>query len=220
MLLELAVFQPETVGVAVRCGVERIELCTDYRAGGLSPDPDFFSLARKQFSGRIFVMIRPRPGDFQYKPEEIEQMQKAIRYFDSAGADGFVLGCMQGGSIQQEFLDMLVEVAGNKPVTFHRAIDEAEDYEEAIRCLIRAGCSRVLTSGKKQTALEGREMLACMVKTFGKQITFLAGGGIRSSNMASFKKIPGLTEVHSAAITGSGELADEVEVRRLLLAAH
>ena len=67
--------------------------------------------------------------------------------------------------------------------------------------------------------MEGREMLAGMVKTFGNQITFLAGGGIRSSNMAIFKKIPGLTEVHSAAITGSGELADEVEVRRLLAAA-
>ena len=149
MLLELAVFHPDTLEVATRCGVERIELCSDYQAGGLSPDPGYFLFARKQFSGEIMVMIRPRPGDFQYKPEEIEQTQKAIRYFDSAGADGFVLGCMQGGSVHQEYLNLLVETAGNKPVTFHRAIDEAEDYEEAIRCLIRAGCSRVLTSGKK-----------------------------------------------------------------------
>jgi len=220
MLLELAVFHLDTVEVAVRCGVERIELCTDYRAGGLCPDPDFFSLARKQFSGKIFVMIRPRPGNFQYDREEINQMKQSIRHFDSAGADGFVLGCMQGSAVQQEFLDILVKTAGSKPVTFHRSIDEAEDYEEAVRCLIRAGCSRVLTSGKKQTAMEGREMLADMVKTFGKQITFLAGGGIRSSNMADFKRIPGLTEVHSAAITGSGEVADEAEVRRLLLAAN
>lgn len=216
MLLELAVFQPDSVEIAARCGVERIELCSDYRAGGLSPDPGYFLFARKQFSGEMMVMIRPRPGDFQYKPEEIEQMQRAIRYFDSAGADGFVLGCMQGGSVQQEYLELLVETAGKKPVTFHRAVDMAEDYEEAIRCLVRAGCSRVLTSGQEQTAWHGRRRLESMVQGYGEQITFLAGGGIRSANLEFFRNIPGLKELHSAAITGSSESADEEEVRRLL----
>ena len=216
MLLELAVFHPESVEIAARRGVDRIELCTDYAAGGLSPDMDFFSFARKKFSGPIMVMIRPRPGNFYYAASELGQMTEAIRRFDAAGADGFVFGCLKDKEIDVLALEFLMKAAGKKPVTFHRAIDEVDDYEAGIRQLIASGCQRVLTSGNATNALEGAETLASLTEIYSHQIHILAGGGIRSTNISLLKQVKGLAEVHSAAITGAGETADETEVLRLL----
>ena len=216
MLLELAVFHPDSVYMAARCGVDRLELCRDYSAGGLSPEMEFFSLARKRFSGGIFVMIRPRPGNFVYNREELLWMQAAMRRYHSAGADGFVLGCLREKTVDAGALDLLVDTAGKTPVTFHRAIDEVEDFQRGIQTLIKSGCRRVLSSGKAATAQKGSEALKEMTEKFGQQIGFLAGGGIRSSNIGIFKQIKGLGEVHTAAISGSGEVADETEILRLM----
>ena len=40
----------------------------------------------------VFVMLRPRGGDFLYAPEEIEVMEMDVVDLKSSGADGFVFG--------------------------------------------------------------------------------------------------------------------------------
>ena len=213
MLLELAVFHPESLAIALRCGVSRLELCTSYAAGGLSPDPDFFSTVRKIFPGDLFVMIRPRPGDFCYGPEEQAWMLQMIRFYGAAGADGFVLGCLKNGDVDAEMLDKFVVAAGQKPLTFHRAIDQVMDYDSALEQLIASGCSRVLTSGRADSAPQGAESLAKTIEKFGDRITILAGGGIRSSSLNRMFSIPGLREIHSAAISDPASgIADEKEL--------
>lgn len=216
MLLELAVFHRKSVEIARRCGLSRIELCQNYSAGGLSPDTDFFSESRKIFKASLFVMIRPRPGNFEYDAGEVHWMESAIKKFDAAGADGFVLGCLKGNAIDAESLEKLVAAAGKKPVTFHRAIDAAADYDLAIEQLIACGCSRMLTSGKEKSALEGAELIARSIQKLGSRIGFLAGGGIRSGTAECLLAIQGLKELHSAAILKDGEIADENEVMKLL----
>jgi copper homeostasis protein len=217
MLLELAVFHPESIDIARRCGVDRIELCTDYAAGGLSPDPDFFAYARRRFEGPIMVMIRPRPGNFEYHSDEISSMVAAIRRFGQAGADGFVLGCLKDKSVDFPALEMLIHAAGEKPLTFHRAIDEVINPEEGMRQLISAGCRRVLTTGKATTAAEGAQSLARLIEQFGQDISILAGGGIRHKNLPALLGIPGLNEIHTAAIQSpSKPVTDEEEIIAIL----
>jgi copper homeostasis protein len=218
MLFELAVFNAASVEVAQACSVDRIELCTDYAAGGLSPDMDLFSYARKTFNGPVFVMIRPRPGDFIYHQDELVWMKKAIRKYDVAGADGFVLGYLKDNCVDAVSLNLLVEAAGKKPVTFHRAIDSVDDYEAGIQTLIACGCSRVLSSGTAASAAEGIDNISRMAEKYGRQISFLAGGGIRSGNIQSLLNWDGLSEFHSAAVTGIGETANLEEVQRLMAA--
>jgi copper homeostasis protein len=218
MLLELAVFNPASVEIAEKCGLERIELCRDYASGGLSPDMAFFTESRRKFSSEVFVMIRPRPGDFFYNETELLRMRELIRQYDDAGADGFVLGCLKDQVVDVISLNMLVEVAGNKPVTFHRAIDLVDEYEAGIQSLIACGCSRVLSSGKAASAPEGAETISRMAEKYGRQIAFLAGGGIRSHNAGILSEINGLKEIHSACIACDGQTADEEEVLRLLAA--
>ena len=218
MLLELAVFHPASVEIAEKCGIERIELCRDYASGGLSPDLAFFSESRRIFSAAVFAMIRPRSGDFFYSETELLRMRDLIRMYDDAGADGFVLGCMKENAVDVGSLEMLVNAAGNKPVTFHRAIDEAADYDAGIEALISCGCSRVLTSGKAISAIEGYDNISRISKKYGSDIGILPGGGIRGRNAGILSEISGLKEIHSACITGDGEIADEEEVLRLMAA--
>lgn len=216
MLVELAVFHPGSVAIAERCGVDRIELCTNYTQGGLSPDIEFFSSARKGFSNPVFVMIRPRPGNFEYSREEILWMKEAIKRYSAAGADGFVLGCLKGKAVDEASLDFLVNSAAGKPVTFHRAIDEVADYHAGMKELINSGCSRLLSTGQAVTAAEGAENIARIIAEYGKQIKFLAGGGIRSSSVNLLSSISGLEEIHTAAITTKGEVADEEELNKII----
>ena len=42
----------------------------------------------------VFVMIRPRGGDFMYTEEEINVMVQDILALKKAGADGFVFGVL------------------------------------------------------------------------------------------------------------------------------
>jgi copper homeostasis protein len=216
MLLELAVFQPDTIDIACRNGVERIELCSDYQAGGISPDMDFFNLARKKFQGAVFVMIRPRKGNFTYQPNELDWMLRAIRKFDDAGADGFVLGCLKNYAVDTEMLKALVNQAGNKPLTFHRAIDSVSNYNAGIESLIACGCSRVLSTGKALNAAEGRQIISDTIARYGSNLTFIAGGGLRYSNAELLLTVPGLQELHSACIRNTTETTDETELKLLM----
>lgn len=216
MLLELAVFHIRSVEVARKLGAGRIELCTSYADGGVTPGEDFFAHARRAFDGPVFVMIRPRPGNFFYTPGELENMRRSIRRFRSLGADGFVLGCLKGNAVDQPALSALVESAGGKPVTFHRAVDQTGDFHSALGEIIACGCARVLTSGRAPTAPEGAAVLARAIGLFGARIGFVAGGGVRSTTAGPLLGISGLHELHSAAITGAGEAADPREVAALL----
>ena len=42
----------------------------------------------------VFVMIRPRGGDFLYSDREVEVMRRDIELVKSHGADGLVLGAL------------------------------------------------------------------------------------------------------------------------------
>ena len=42
----------------------------------------------------VFVMIRPRGGDFLYTEEEYEVMKEDIKVLKEAGADGIVFGIL------------------------------------------------------------------------------------------------------------------------------
>jgi copper homeostasis protein len=218
MLLELAVFHPDSLAIARRCGVHRIELCEDYQAGGISPSSGFFGQARKEFPGPIHVMVRPRPGNFQYSAEESDWMEQAIRQFSNAGADGFVLGCLEtSGRINIRQLENLVNAAGGKPITFHRAFDETADEDEAVQTLISYGCTRILTSGRADSAVAGKIRLENNIRSYGNRICILAGGGIRSNNIEELMNISGLKECHTAALASTHPaIADGTELMRMM----
>lgn len=51
----------------------------------------------------IYVMIRPRGGDFLYSDLEVDVMRKDIELMKSQGADGLVLGALtEDGRVDAE----------------------------------------------------------------------------------------------------------------------
>ncbi len=222
MQLELACFHPESARIAAAVGVHRLELCEDYTCGGLTPSMEYFREARKIFPRDLFVMIRPRAGDYIFSDAEFSKMTADVKTFKAAGANGFVSGFFTAsGTINEEQLHRFVEACHPLPLTFHRSFDLLPDGKFGLDLLIRCGCTRLLTSGDGPTAYEGRMRLKEMMDHAGTKLLILPGGGIRSSNVSEIIATCHPAEVHSAALSATAGLdnnytADKNELERLL----
>ena len=132
---------------AAAAGAHRIELCADLAAGGLTPSAGLIEAVRAAVSVPVFVMVRPRAGDFLYDESEFRVMQRDVQCAREAGADGVVAGTLlASGDVDRSRLAALVEAARPLPLTFHRAFDVCADPAAAIEVLAAAGVARLLTS--------------------------------------------------------------------------
>lgn len=215
-MLEIACFTSSSAIRAFNSGADRLELCANYAAGGLTPSIDTFLEIRKHAKDiPINVMIRPRAGDFRYCAAEFEKMRHEIALFSTL-ASGFVFGILDAhGHVDVARNAELVDVAGSLPCTFHRAIDEVVDLEKGAEMVIACGFKSVLTSGGEKSAEEGAERLRQLQEKYGRDISLIAGGGVRSGNVQELKSQTGVQWVHSAAITSDDEEADGEEVKRI-----
>jgi copper homeostasis protein len=215
--LEIACFSLESAVIAQQAGAHRIELCADRSVGGITPDISVFTQVKVQVEIPIYVMIRPRGGNFVFTFAEFEQMKQQLLIFKEAGAHGFVFGCLtENGAIHPTQNKVLVQLAKPLPCTFHRAFDEVENKELALQDVIKYGFKSVLTAGHLGNAAHGIAALQKLQAQAQGKITLLAGGGIRSNTVHKLLSETGLNWVHSSAIT-TGKEADAAEIKALLL---
>ena len=199
MILEVPVFTPEAALVADKAGADRLELCSSYAEGGETPGAGLFSMIKKSVSIPVFVMIRPRGGDFVYNPFELEVMQEEIKVLSSLGADGFVFGILnEDGTVHEDACRNLVEIAGNKPSTFHRAFDQTRDPHQAMEVIIRCGFKRILTSGTKQSVGEGIDILKGLMDRASDRIIIMPGGGMKPDYLNVLNRDGLLREIHAS----------------------
>ncbi len=185
---------------AEKGGGDRIELCQALSVGGLTPSASLITYCCKNLSIPVFVLIRPRAGGFCYNREEFDLMMEEIRFCKKAGASGVVIGFLKrDGSIDKERLKEAIYLAWPMEVTFHRAFDCCNDWEKSLEDIIECRCNRILTSGQKETAEEGKEVLKRIVEKAGKRITILVGSGITKDNVAEIINCTGTKEVHFSA---------------------
>lgn len=177
-------------------GAGRIELCSALGAAGITPSSGLLEVVKRSISIPVYVMIRPREGDFTYSKQEVEVMKREIDLLGASGADGFVFGAITSArKVDTELTSLLVKHCGASPVTFHRAVDITLDPVEAVRAIIDCGCERILTSGGKPSAPEGMETILAMNETAAGRLQIMPGGGIRPE---SFERVyhPSITEYH------------------------
>lgn len=188
---------------AAERGASRIELCENLAVGGTTPTVGTLKVCRKYLTIPIFVMIRPRGGNFTYTEEEKEVMREDLIRLKEAGADGLVMGMLTPERrVDLETLYSFLELARPLPVTFHKAIDETHDILFELNRLKEAGVDRVLSSGGASTALEGADMLRAMIHQAGRRMKIVAAGKITSENLALHtEKIPA-KEFHGRKIVG------------------
>jgi len=198
IILEISV---ESVGGALaaeRGGANRLELCSDLSAGGVTPHDDLMPAVLEQVQIPVFGMIRPRAGGFFYSEAEFTAMQQSIRVAKACGMDGVVLGMVT----PEQTVDVartraLVELAAPLPVTFHRAFDVAADLQQALADVLQTGAQRILSSGGAFDALKGALTLAALRTAARGKIEIVPGTGINPGNITQIARITQAREIHS-----------------------
>lgn len=196
-ILECCVDSVESAIEAEKGGANRIELCSALVIGGLSPSKALFERVRASVGIRVHVLLRPRFGDFCYTDHEHEILKQEVRMFRELGADGVVIGTLRpDGSLNMEQMRELVEEAGNMSVTLHRAFDMCKDPIEALEDTINLGVDTILTSGQKNSCIDGAELLAELVKKAEEKVDIMLGAGIDASVIEELYHKTGATSYH------------------------
>lgn len=190
-------------------GADRIELCAALSTDGLSPSAGLLKSVKKQLHIPVFVLIRPRPGNFVYNDLELEEMLFDIHQCKALGAAGIVSGALLASQeIDLDVTAKLVAAARPLPFTFHKAFDLIPNALEGLDQLMSLGVDRVLTSGQAANAIAGKTVLEKLAKRGKGKIEILCGGGIRDHNLADLLG-SNLKEFHSSALL-SRDASEEV----------
>ena len=187
MIIEVCAESYESAINAELGGADRIELCKDLHLDGLTPD---FEIAKKTINKLkipVFILIRPREGDFVYSYEEFELMKSDIVKFKEMGCKGIVSGVLKSdNTIDLIRTKELIELSKPTEFTFHRAFDKIINPLNGMEQLINIGVNRILTSGQKETAAEGVELIKKLNQSAKGRIKIMPGSGIKLNNVNLF----------------------------------
>ena len=235
-LLEVAANSVASALAAQAGGAGRVELCASLDDGGVTPSHGTIVRARQPLTIPLYVLVRPRAGDFVYQPAELAAMLDDIAHCRSLGCDGVAIGALTPDrELDRDACARLVEAAAGMGVTFHRAFDLVADQPAALEALIDLGVERVLTSGGMAGASAGAAQLARLVAQAGDRITVMPGSGIAPDNLAALRDATRAREFHASARRrlpsamrrppgdalgmGAGETRTDVDIVRALVAA-
>ena len=199
MLLEAPVFNLQASLEAAQLGIDRLELCANFPEGGETPSAGMLRFLKREIDIPIFVMIRPRGGNFVYSPKELLVMKQDIQLLGDLGADGFVFGALDAqGSVNESACESLLRAAESKPCTFHRAFDASADLTGSLEKIIQLGFHRVLTSGGENSIEEGLPQVMALLEQAKERIIILPGGGLKVTHVSRLKESGYLKEVHAS----------------------
>ena len=183
MEIELCAASLEAIQLAKEFEFDRIELCQNLEQGGITPSPGLIDYA-VAYGIETHVLIRPRPGGFQYNWDEVEIMLRDILECKAMGAKGVVIGVLnEFGTIDEKAVGMMVEKSGGMDVTFHRAFDDTYNFEKSIDALVDLGVRRILSSGLGSNVQLGMKNLKSMVEYANDRIEIMPGGGVNANNI-------------------------------------
>jgi copper homeostasis protein len=195
--VEISVETLAGVRIAAEAGADRVELCAGLSDGGLTPSAGLIELAVAS-SIEVHVLIRPRPGDFQYAPDEVEVMLRDIAVARELGAAGIVVGALDFAGFADPVCAEFVAAAEGMETTFHRAIDVSADSHDTLDRAVSLGFTRVLTSGRQRSALDGAPMIRALVAQADRRIQVMACGGVRMVNALQVIEATGVEDLHAA----------------------
>jgi len=199
-LLEIAAGSLASALAAQQGGADRIELCENLGEGGTTPSHGTLSMVRDRLRIPVYVLIRPRGGDFLYDEAECELMRRDVEHCARLGCDGVVIGALTAdGDVDIAACRELMGAAQGMGVTFHRAFDASRDRAQSLRDIVALGCERVLTSGGAGDALAGAGGIAESVRLAESRLRVMAGAGIDAGNVADIARRTGTREFHASA---------------------
>jgi copper homeostasis protein len=200
MKVEIVVYNIESARRAQEGGADRIELCDNPGEGGTTPSYGVIEAVRQNLSIDVFVMIRPRGGDFCYDNYEFHSMKRDISQCQKISVDGVVFGILNpDGTIDKKRCKELIEKARPLKVTCHRAFDMTRDPFEALEDCIEAGFDRILTAGQQAQASKGAELIGELIKRAAGRIAIMPGSGVNENTVHDIVSKSGAREIHFSA---------------------
>jgi copper homeostasis protein len=214
IVFELCAETLEACIAAETGGADRIELCSNLSEDGLTPDEELLREALKRCRLPVHMMLRPRGENFNYTTAEFDLMCGQLEEVRSLGVAGVVCGVLHADrTVDIDRMRKLTELAGDLPITFHRALDTTPDIYRALEDVIASGCGRVLTSGGAVTALEGARIIAALVEQAGHRIEVAVGSGLRLENAAALVSETGAFHFHGTVRVPGTNRVDPAYVR-------
>lgn len=200
--LEICCYSVESALLAEQAGADRVELCDNYNEGGTTPSYAAIKLSVNQLKIPVNVIVRPRGGDFLYSDIEYDIIKEDIRAIKNLNANGIVVGFLkEDGEVDLERTQEIIELAAPMELTFHRAFDRTKNPIESVKQLAKIGVKRILTSGCKNKAEEGTELIKQLVKEAGQSIIIMPGSGVNEKNIQCLITSTNAFEFHSSAKT-------------------
>lgn len=213
-ILEICVDSLASARAAIAGGADRLELCSAFPIGGLTPYTALLEQIRRESDIQVRCLMRPRAGDFLYTPEEIQLMRRQMEQLKAAGANGFVIGCLTAqGDLDEKAMEPLLEAAQGYRLTLHRCVDVSRDPERTYLEAGRLGFDTVLTSGAAPSCTAGMETIGWMLRhqaQGGPQV--LIGAGVNAQVISLFRsRFPEASAFH---MSGKVEVASGMAFRR------
>jgi copper homeostasis protein len=216
--LEICAGSVQSAVAAQAGGAHRIELCQNLEQGGTTPSYGLIQQVLQRLTIPVFVLIRPRPGDFCYDAAEQAIMVADVAQCRALGCAGVVIGALdEAGRVGVAGCQALIEAAGPLQITFHRAFDVCLDQGQALEEIIGLGCHRVLTSGGQASAPAGQAQLAALVRQAAGRLSIMPGAGITPATLGPLLAATGATEFHASAkrlVAGPAAKATEFDAPR------
>lgn len=211
ILIEVCANSVESALAAQAGGAARVELCSALAEGGITSSPAVIELAREELRIPLHVLLRPRGGDFCYDDTEFAVMKRDIAFCQRAQVDGVVIGTLKpDGSVDMPRMRELISAARPMKVTFHRAFDMAADAFRAFDDVMALGVERLLTSGQRGSAMEGKTLIADLVRRAGDRLIVMPGAGVNEGNIRELLVATGAREFH---LSGQKKVASRMQHR-------
>jgi copper homeostasis protein len=200
MVIEIVVYNIESALRAQEGGADRIELCDNPAEGGTTPSFGTIEAVRQNVNMDVYVMIRPRGGDFHYSNYEFHCMKRDIDQCQKISVDGVVFGILnEDGTLDKKRCKELIDRARPLKVTCHRAFDMTRDPFEALEDCIEVGFHRILTAGHQTTALIGVDLIAQLITRANGRIAIMPGSGVNENTVEELVRTTKATEIHFSA---------------------
>lgn len=184
-------------------GADRIELNCGLYLGGLTPSIATLEIVKEELDINTVSMVRPRGAGFFYNEEDKKIMFKDAKALLKANTDGIAFGFLNEDKTidiesTKKMVDIIKSFDRNKEAVFHRAFDCVENPFKSIEELIDLGIDRLLTSGLKDKAYDGIDLIKDLNDKYSDKIEILAGSGINYQNAKEIIEKTGIHQVHSS----------------------
>jgi len=217
-MLEVIIETLQDAITAEQAKVDRFELVSALCDGGLTPSIALIEHVTQRTNVPVRVMLRPHGRSFIYDAYDQDVILRDLEVIKSTKAEGIVFGALtEEGKIDEVLLSKVITHKGHLKLTFHRAIDEAADYEQAIHALLNYPIDTILTSGGQNSALDAISVYQKHYPTLLKyDIECLAGKGITLDNLPSLFKETRVRSIHMGGGVKTKQAIDPQKIKAVL----